>query len=258
MKRALLVVGVILGVLVVPLVIIGVSTFGGLKALEDGVELPGGGRLLKDGYVAIAVLPAGDGAVALIDCGNDPTGAAVLAELKRRGLGPEAVKDIFLTHGHADHISACHLFEKAQVHALAADIPVAEGTGRSKGPLPKLMDTPVEKRIKVTQPIVDAETVVVNGVLNVKAYAVPGHTAGSCAYLAAEGLYLGDSATGSSDGKLIGAPWAFSDDQAENHQSLAGLARRLKDEAVVVKMTVFSHSGAFDGMGALQAFTPGT
>jgi hydroxyacylglutathione hydrolase len=254
MKRALLIIGVVLVLLLIPIVVIGVSTFGGITELVDAVELPGGARLVKDGYVSIGVLPAGDGAVALIDCGNDPNGIAVMKELQRRGLGPDAVKTIFLTHGHPDHIAACHLFKGSEVLAFAGDVAVAEGTGRSKGPVPSKFDTPPEKRTKVTRPLIDGETVVVNGALSVKVYAVPGHTAGSAAFLAGEALYLGDSATGGSDGKVLGAPWVFSDDQAENRRSLVALAAKLKGEGAVVKKIVFSHSGPFEGVDALLAF----
>ncbi len=49
-------------------------------------------------------MPLSDREVALIDAGNDVQGKALLAELSRRGLSPDDVKVILLTHGHADHI----------------------------------------------------------------------------------------------------------------------------------------------------------
>jgi len=36
--------------------------------------------------------------VILVDCGNDRQAKAILNALKQRGLGPEAVKTILLTH----------------------------------------------------------------------------------------------------------------------------------------------------------------
>lgn len=254
MKRAVLFVVVfIVLVLVVPSIVLAAMTFGGMKELVDGTELPGDARLVKDGYVAIAVIPAGDGAVALVDCGNDPNGVAVLTELKRRGLAPDAVKAIFLSHGHPDHVAGCHLFGNAQVLALPQDIPVAEGTGRSKGPVPSMFDTPPDKRAKVTRPLADGETVTV-GSLAVKVYAVPGHTAGSAAFLANDTLYLGDNAAAGDDGKLVPAPWVFSDDTKENRRSLEALGARLKTEGAAVKKLAFAHSGPLDGIDALAAF----
>ncbi len=254
MKRAVLfVVAFIVLVLVVPSVVLAAMTFGGMKELVDGTELPGGARLVKDGYVAIAVIPAGDAAVALIDCGNDPNGVAIMTELQRRGLAPDAVKAIFLSHGHPDHVAGCHLFGSAQVLALPQDIPVAEGTGRSKGPLPSMFDTPADKRTKVTRPLADGETVTV-GTLSVKIFALPGHTAGSAAFLANETLYLGDSAAAGDDGKLVPAPWVFSDDTKENRRSLEALGARLKAEDAPVKKLAFAHSGPLDGLDALATF----
>lgn len=253
MKRVLIVAGLLLAVIVVPSMVLAAMTFGGIAPLVDGTELPGGARLVKDGYVAIAVIPAGEGAVALVDCGNDPNGVALFDELKRRGLRPDAVKTIFLSHGHPDHVAGCHLFPNADVLVLPGDIPLAEGTGRSKGPVPSRFDTPVEKRAKISRPLADAETVT-TGALSVKVYAMPGHTAGSAAFLANEVLYLGDNAAGGSDGKLVPAPWVFSDDTSENRRSLVALAARLKSEGVTVKKLVFAHSAPFDGADALFAF----
>jgi glyoxylase-like metal-dependent hydrolase (beta-lactamase superfamily II) len=255
MKRALIVVGVVLVLLLVPILIIGVTTFGGMTPLVDGTDLPGGAKLVKDGFTSIAVLPAGDGAVALIDCGDQEDGAPLVAELKRRGLALDAVKAVFLTHGHPDHIGACHLLKNADIMALPGDVPLAEGTGRAKGPVPSKFDTPLGKRVKVTHPLTDGETVTV-GPLSVKVYAVPGHTAGSAAFLATEVLYMGDSAGAASDGHLKGAPWVFSDDTEQNHQSLVALASRLKSEGATVKKTSFAHTGPVDGMEGLLRFKP--
>ncbi len=92
-------------------------------------------RIVKDGYVDLGVIDLGDGKVALVDAGNDPEGKAILAELSRRKLGPEAVEAVLLTHGHPDHIAGCHLFPKASIYALAGDVALAEGREGSKGPV---------------------------------------------------------------------------------------------------------------------------
>jgi glyoxylase-like metal-dependent hydrolase (beta-lactamase superfamily II) len=255
MKRALIVLGVVLGLLLVPIVIIGLTTFVGMAELVDGTDVPGGAKIVKDGFSSMTVVPAGDGAVALIDCGDNEDGAPLIAELKRRGLGLEAVKAVFLTHAHPDHIGACHLLKNADIMVLPGDVPLIEGTGRAKGPVPSKFDTPVGKRVKITHPLTDGETITV-GPLNVKVYAVPGHTAGSAAFLANEVLYVGDNAGSTSDGRVKGSPWVFSDDTDQNKQSLVALAARLKSDGATVKKIVFAHSGPLDGMDALQAFKP--
>src|SRR3954452_8252669 len=69
---------------------------------EGGEDLPGGARLINDGFANSYLLTSGDVA-ALVDCGDDANGAAILSELKKHGMGPSNVKAIFLSHGHPDH-----------------------------------------------------------------------------------------------------------------------------------------------------------
>lgn len=252
MKKALLVIGALL-LLVVGA---GLAMFGpmliGMNPMVDGAKLGGGAAtVVLDGYVAIDILDADDGHVALIDCGNDPAGAAILAALKARGLGPEAVKAIFLTHGHPDHVAGCRLFTGAEIYAFAGDVKIASGEERAKGPLPKLFDLPKEKAAKVTKTLTDGETVTVSG-LQVKAYALPGHTAGSAAYLSKGVLYLGDSAAGRSGGKGVKpAPWVVSDDCDQNVAELKKLHARLKAENAEVTTLAFSHAGPVEGLDQL-------
>ncbi len=252
MKKALLAVGGVLLLLILVAVALVAPAFMGMKELVDGSKLADGtSTLVKDGYVAMFLLDADPGQVALIDCGNDPTGAAILAALKARSLGPDAVKAIFITHGHPDHIAACHLFPGAQVYAFGADVKLANGEERSKGPLTSKLSIPPEKFAKVTQVLTDGQVVDV-GALQVKAYAVPGHTGGSAAYLSKGVLYMGDSAGGKSDGKSIKpAPWLFTDDTEQNKAELKKLHARLKAENAEVKTLAFAHAGALDGVDLL-------
>jgi hydroxyacylglutathione hydrolase len=223
--------------------------FAGVVQPPDGKEL---GelkvRLVLDGYSAIYVIPTGEKTVALIDCGNDANGAAILSELKRRGLGPEAVTAIFLTHTHPDHIASCHLFKGANVHAFEGDVKQAAGEAHFKGPLPSKLTMPVEKRVKVTDLLSDG-TAVQLGDVAVTPYHVPGHTAGSAAFLVGGVLFLGDNATRKKDG-VVSAPWVFSDDTDENKRSLKALHAKLK-AAGTVKALAFAHSDSVDGLDAL-------
>ena len=250
MKRALKVLGVLVGVVLVGVVGLFVSMFAGNPEIPDGRELEGFARVVKDGYVSVGVLDAGPGSVALIDAGMDLSGQALLAELKRRQLGPEAVKAIFLTHGHADHIAGCHLFPQAEVMALEAEVPLAEGKARARGPITRLLP-PTDHPVHVTRALKDGETVQV-GTLAVRVLALPGHTGGSAAYLVRGVLFLGDSADATREGKLVPAKWPVTDDAQGNRASLQALAARLKSEQI--KDLVFSHTGVLDGGAALQEF----
>lgn len=227
--------------------------FRGNAPLPDGADLPGGVRLVKDGMVALYLLPAGGTSVALVDCGNDPGARKLLAELARRNAGPGDVKAIFLTHGHGDHTAGCHNFPGAEVMALAPDVGLAAGTDGGRGRLTRFRRNGPGKAVKVTRVVADGQTVQV-GQLSVRVFAVPGHTGGSAAYLAAGVLFLGDSAADRTDGTFAGAAWIFSDSVEQNHASLRRLWRRLRDENLEVEALAPAHSAPRRGTAAFEAF----
>ena len=253
MKRILKIAGLVVAFAVFSLAVLVAATFMGRKPIDDAFQVDGI-RVLKDGFVTVGVVPTGDNAVALVDAGNDKSGKAILNDLALRNLGPEAVKAILLTHGHADHTAGVRLFPNAEIMVLAEDIALTEGREGGRGPLQRLM--PVRPTgITVTRALKDGETLQLGGAI-VRVYAVPGHTAGSAAFLVGDVLFLGDSADASKDEKLTGAPWLFSESQSQNRESLNRLARRLLDDGTKVKATVFSHSGALvKGLAPLTAFS---
>jgi glyoxylase-like metal-dependent hydrolase (beta-lactamase superfamily II) len=230
--------------LFVALVIVGVgiliaTTFMGRQPIPDGLEI-NGLRIVKDGFVSISVLPLAGGDVALFDAGNDKTGKAILGALSRLGLGRENVKTIFLTHGHRDHVAGVPLFPDAQVMALPEEVDVAEGRTSPGGPIMRIL--PVRPTgVKINRALHDGEVVNV-GTAKVQVFAVPGHTAGSAAYLVNGVLLLGDAADAGSDGHVRCSPWLFCKDQAQNRASLSRLAARLASQGGVEAL-VFAHSG---------------
>lgn len=254
LKRALkITVAVLLVLVAVPVTMIA-SAFVGTSAIVDGAEPTSGVRIVKDGFVSVGVIDLGGGKVALVDAGNDVSGKAILAELTRRGLGPGAVEAVLLTHGHPDHLNGCHAFPAAPVYALADDVALAEGREAAKSPIGKLVGAK-PTGVKIARALADGEVLTL-GDKSVRVFAVPGHTAGSAAYLVNGVLFLGDSAGASKDGRILPAPWAFSDNGAQNRASLKTLADRLRPEAAKVSALVPAHSGVLSGLDPLLAFTP--
>ena len=127
MKRFLKILGLVVLLLIVAVVGIVAATFMGRQSITDGLEV-NNVRIVKDGITSVGVFPVGDRQVGLIDAGTDAEGAAILAELTRRQLGPDAVVAIFITHGHQDHTAAIRKFPNAQVMALDLEVGRVEGT----------------------------------------------------------------------------------------------------------------------------------
>ena len=211
-----------------------------------------GMSLVKDGFVSAGLVPLSDHEVALIDAGNDVEAKALLAELTRRGLGPDDVKVILLTHGHRDHTAGIARFPKAQVVALAAEVDVVEGCSSGGAPILSFF-SPRPTGIHLSRTLQDGEVIPL-GPYQVRVFAVPGHTPGCAAYAIGENLFLGDSADQGKDGRLKGAPWIFNGSTAQNRKSLVELARRLAGDTSI-KALVFAHSAPLErGVAPLLEF----
>jgi hydroxyacylglutathione hydrolase len=254
MKRFLKIAGLVLLVLIVTIAGVLAVTFMGRQPVVDGQEF-GEIRIIEDGFTAVGVIAINDRQVALVDTGQDAAGDVIKRELARRQLQPESVAAILVTHGHQDHIGALGQFPQAEVMALEAEVPLVEGRAGSNGPVTQLF--PVSPTgVTVKRVLHDGEVVMLD-TLPVRVYAVPGHTAGSAAYLVSGALFIGDSADIASDGRMQGAPWIFSDSQAENRESLVRLEQRLVSDGADVKVIIPSHSGAASGLAPLTAFARG-
>ncbi|MFO0726290.1 MAG: MBL fold metallo-hydrolase [Myxococcota bacterium] len=249
MKRVLLVFGGLLLVLILTVGGIMASTFGSIAPLVDG-QTVGVATTIQDGYVAAYLIDVGDG-VMLIDAGNDAKAEAITAALAKQHRGPDDVRAIFLTHGHPDHVAGVSHFPKAAIYALDREVPIVEGKEATRGPLPRLFGANPHP-VQVTRGLTNSSSITVGNKL-VEVFALPGHTAGSAAYLVEGALFVGDSAGADKAGHLMGAPWVFSDSQPENVAALHALAKTLGPRAAEVKWIVPAHSAPLPGLAPLSS-----
>jgi len=254
MKRLLKVAAVVIVILIIGVGTVLAVTFMGRQPIVDGQEF-GEIRIVEDGFTAVGVIAINDHQVALVDTGQDASGEVIKRELARRKLQPEAVAAVLVTHGHPDHIGALGQFPQAQIMALETEVPLVEGRAGAKGPVPRLF--PVSPTGVTVDRVLHDGDVVMLDTFPVRVYAVPGHTAGSAAYLVNGALFIGDSADVASDGRLQGSPWIFSDSQSENRASLASLEQRLIGDGASVKVIIPSHSGTASGLAPLTTFARG-
>jgi glyoxylase-like metal-dependent hydrolase (beta-lactamase superfamily II) len=242
--------GLVLLAVVVGLGALVFAAFHGLSSIEDGQQLEGV-QVVKDGIVSCYLVDLGAKEVALVDACNDASAKRILGALAKRGLGPEAVKAILLTHGDMDHTAGALAFPAAQVMALAPDVALAEGRETR---LLRWLRSPKPTGVHVGRALADGEVVDLAGV-TFRVYAVPGHTKGSAAFLARGVLFMGDSAEATTAGTLAPAKRLTSDDPAQNRASLVKLAERLAPSAAEVRVIAPAHSGVLaKGLAPLTDF----
>lgn len=200
--------------------------------IEAAPELVG---LLVGGYSYVWVLKTEHG-VALVDAGADPQGQELLAELAARGLKPEQVHTILLTHGHVDHWAAAHLFPQARVLLGPGESALVRGEYPQKSLVGRLTRSmarpPLPARMEEVK---DGEALDVDG-QKLRVIHVPGHTPGSVAYLWRDVLFTGDVLVRSNRG-LAPSPFIFS----ENLEGARASLRKLK--GVDFSLTADGHAG---------------
>jgi len=251
--KVLKIIGILIGVIVLVVAIAGFALFGGLQGAAAGPSLGAGIDRVQAGYSSAYVLDAGNGQVVLVDAGADNKGTALLQDLQARHATADNVAAILLTHAHTDHTAAVALFPKATVYAMKREAPIAAGQEPFVGPVFKLFGGKNTIPVTVTHPLDDGETFMV-GNLQVTAYAVPGHTEGSAAYLADGVLFVGDAVQIKSNQQFTAPSAIFSTDRAQGAASLVHLGQELQPHAADVKFIATGHTGTVAGLASLTSF----
>ncbi len=216
--------------------------FDGIGPLEDG-RVVGPATTVVDGYTASFILDAGGGSIVLIDAGQDETAKPILDALARAGHDESDVVAILLTHGHSDHRAGVGRFPNARVYAHEDELPLLRGEVRARGLVPWFSGR--AEPLEPTDIVRDGDTMTI-GTLSIRVFHVPGHTAGSVAWLVNDTLFMGDAAGSTEDGELEPSPWVFTDDRDMDEASLMALPDRLERAGAHPTLLVFSHSAPLE------------
>jgi len=192
------------------------------------------------GGIFLYLARIGDGAI-LFDTGADPQGRPVDALLARAGLDRLQVREIFLSHGHFDHIQGTRGLTNAKTHLGLSDIGLAAGTTAPEAIATKVLTLAMHgDPVKVTDPISNRQTFPVGGGKSVIAIPVPGHTPGSYAFLYDGVLFAGDIMA-YVQGRLDATPAMFDARPEENRAAIRSLKTQLVADPVETVCT--AHSG---------------
>ena len=189
---------------------------------------------MRDLFTSFFVLETSS-RVVLFDAGFRPS--RVENRLNELGLELSGVTDVFITHGHGDHVAGPSQLDRAQVFALA------DGVDQVEAESGETVDVSLNDRQEL---VIDDATIEV--------FSVPGHTSGNAIYLVDGVLLLGDSAFATRDGDLIPTPTEFSDDPAGLETRMRQLAEELAPRAEEIDWLAPAHTGGLEGSEALLAF----
>lgn len=175
--------------------------------------------------IAVARTAAG---VIVVDLGWRGADAALRSALTRVDARPADVTAVLLTHSHRDHVGAWPAVAGARLFVGMGEAARLTGADAHRGWIPRLADRmqaprlPDATTLRVTE--VGGDSTLVFGRDTVRAFALPGHTVGSMAWLVRGVLFVGDGASHDKrTGRLRPARRGFSDDASRAHRSLARL-----------------------------------
>ena len=167
-------------------------------------------------------LVRGGGRTMLVDTGGFGLRGPLRAALAERGVAPEEVTDVLLTHVHYDHAVNALLFERAQVWISGVDLEWACARRPGFDAVPELHAAALARHSRTRRIAGDGEILP-----GVEAIAAPGHTPGSLAYrVAAAGapvLFAGDAVKNRAE--LVSGEVDMTEDRAASEASV----RRLRE-----------------------------
>jgi hydroxyacylglutathione hydrolase len=239
----------VLLVLVIVVAALGGGAIVGLRAGRDKVSAA---TELKPNFVTVtnavriglyAARVAPGPHVVVFDTGFDPQGRPIDALLSALGASHDDVTDVFLTHGHFDHVAGVPTLPKAHTHLGAPDVPLAAGQIQPEAFVPMILGKALAVPVAVNAPLSGVATFPLGGAdatKTVKAFPVPGHTPGSYAFLYDGVLIVGDIMV-LKEGRLDPPPGLFDPHPDQNKAAIISLKTQLANETVDIVCT--SHGG---------------
>ena len=207
-----------------------------LREASRALDVPGAAALATTNGANASMIWAmrTSAGVVVVDLGWARADRALRDALGRIGAAPDEVVAVLLTHGHRDHTGGWRAVKGATFWVGAGEAGRLRGERVRDGGIPRLADRlrppalprPGELRVGA----IGRDTALVFGGDTVRVYLVPGHTAGSAAYLARGVLFVGDAASHGRGG-LRPARRGYSADVGIARSSLARLATAVAPHA---------------------------
>jgi glyoxylase-like metal-dependent hydrolase (beta-lactamase superfamily II) len=215
---------------------------------------------IPGGYVNTFLL-AEESGLTLIDSGLKGADRKIGRAVRQLGRKPEEIRNVLITHHHADHVGSLAAIVAAggaDIWAHPIDAPIIVGEkrrphpnpgsilGHVVGPIIERLPTNNPPTAKVTKPVEDGASIPVGG--GVKVIHTPGHTMGHVSYLV-EGhggvLFAGDAA-GHLLGRIGKPALIFTEDMPKARESMAKLAALEFDTAC------FGHGSVLKGKANVE------
>jgi hydroxyacylglutathione hydrolase len=200
-----------------------------LERIQDpprAVAIPSGGPWSSMTYLART-----DSGVIAIDLGWMNGSRMIQGALGKLDATSADVKYVFLTHAHRDHVVGWRDVTGARFVLGEGEVPYFTGVAHYRGLVPRIgdwfnaPDYPAPNELRLVP--VSRDTMFALGSDTLWAFPIPGHTAGSTAYLFRGVLFAGDAINRRPLVGFQGARPEMSDDVERSRASVRDLWRRI-------------------------------